>query len=1018
MAEKPKKDLSIIRHGLDVLHNPDQADVDVIAVPGLGAHPRDSWKSMDGKAFNWLISEDGIRRDLRKARIMLYQYGSAWVGSLKVTQFLSGIAAHMLADLMVLRKDCRKRPIVFIGHSMGGLVIAKVVCIADAQKEKFPSIFESISGSLFFGTPFHGAPVAAIAAMLSQVGTYMNQTVASKLLELMTPGNEALDELRMEFVRLSNRGSTKISLCCFWEIHETNASDFAGLDKTSITAKIFNTVIPNSLVKFVDRDSASLEGVTRYGLEKNHRDLVRYESLTDEKFRVPREEIRSMVRDAPSIAKGRHNAARTIDREQYNSIMEVLEGINVRKHREGLKKNVAASSWLNKEDDYQIWRHGQEGIRHENNMDGLWIRGTQGRGKTGVSIAALDDLDTYIRDIQDPNQAAILLAYFFCDSSKECGTAEELLKSIIRQLIRQQEALAIYTKNFVKSKSGSGSEVKTLASVNSVENLWLCLQEMLTDDSVGGVYFVINNLHALPESADSTKKLLGMLRHEMELVDNQEEQRVPIRWLITSQDTHSIRINLGWEGVRLVDLEDMKYEDSVKAELRKHAQKKVTALRDEKHYNKALAYFASSLIGKRAQNTQWIDITCQHLAGLSGADTAYEVRRVLEKIPQDLTELLNRSWLQILQGLGVEAEKVKEMLRSLALSFDDPIDAELALLSGLDTTEDDCAKIRSWAESCKPLLVVKATKTTHKITFLNEVVKAHLQQNGAFLLGLSEEEKRWQHGILSFRCYEHLADTLKIEQPQEENQDNDDPEDSPTDEVPDDAAEVASVAQSVAIPTRPASAASALAPMSVAVSQIPEEDEPDIASNVDSVKEIDATEAPREQGSDEQKQVLEQVQATLEDDTDSDTEVVLHNDETANADSGSLDYAVRHWLHHASKATPEIAEELSQEVAFWGPGSLLRLAWIKQYEKLTDCYVGFDALDRSLLTGLHIAASFGFRQLVASLLANGHMDELNVRENMSNAPVRILPTAGCSPPLMTANRADLFSCTLPLPTVG
>jgi alpha-beta hydrolase superfamily lysophospholipase len=109
-------------------------------------------------------SEDGICATFPKARILLYMYESAWQGQLKVNQFMDNISKTLLVALRAKREKCKQRPIVFIGHSMGGLVIAKAITILNAQPELCPVMFEAISAAVFFGTPFAGAPAAAWAS--------------------------------------------------------------------------------------------------------------------------------------------------------------------------------------------------------------------------------------------------------------------------------------------------------------------------------------------------------------------------------------------------------------------------------------------------------------------------------------------------------------------------------------------------------------------------------------------------------------------------------------------------------------------------------------------------------------------------------------------------------------------------------------------------------------------------------------------------------------------------------------
>lgn len=83
----------------------------VIAVPGLGADPFESWRSKtrggDGKdGFHWLQDADGLRQDFPHARIMLYEYASAWRGKFKVNAYLSNIAISLLERLTDAREVC------------------------------------------------------------------------------------------------------------------------------------------------------------------------------------------------------------------------------------------------------------------------------------------------------------------------------------------------------------------------------------------------------------------------------------------------------------------------------------------------------------------------------------------------------------------------------------------------------------------------------------------------------------------------------------------------------------------------------------------------------------------------------------------------------------------------------------------------------------------------------------------------------------------------------------------------
>ncbi|KAI5859496.1 hypothetical protein GGS23DRAFT_320106 [Durotheca rogersii] len=929
---RKKKDYDIVQQGIKELYPLDkpniEPEIDIVFVPGLGAHPEDSWKS-ENTSFNW--TTEGLVRDFPRARILLYMYESAWTGSLKVKQFMANIAMTLLNGLRSKREGrAQRRPIVFIGHSMGGLVIAKAITIADSRRDRFPIMFEAIAAAIFFGTPFNGAPVASAAAMYAHLAEKVGAASSSKLLDLMKPGDESLRELKHEFMRLAGKVSPRIELFCFFEEQPTDFSKIAGLPNLFGLSK---ALIPKEYAEFVSRDSATLPGVEEQGLACNHRNLVKFDGPKDDRWnQFVRDQLKEFIHRAPLTVKNRLNSVRAIDRSMINSIMEALDSVQVQKKRKALAQTFASSSWITKEAEYTQWLGEPETSDEVRTGDCLWIRGPEGRGKTSASLAAVNEIETLIRTQEEKNtsQGPILLAYFFCDSATDYSTAEDILKSLITQLINKQETLASYAKSFAKKNESDRSQARV-----TVENLWQTLQDMLADEFIGSkIIFVLNNLHVLPEDSDSTIKLLNYLQFELQSLNTADTKRVPTRWMITSRAAHNIEEALKVDGVRLVDLDDdEKYGNQVQMALRKRAKERVTTLEKEKNYNKALAYFASSLIGKRAQNTQWIDITCVQLQELPHAESDLKVRRVLERMPQDLTTLLNNSWLQVFKANEADAEKIKEMLRALVLTYEDPTEVELGILAGFRSNDDEKAELRRFIEKCKPLLIFKRASNT--ISFMNVVVKTHLLENAKQLLGMSAEEKKWQHGVLALRSFSHVNDRFNfppLEKAIGEFEDLATPEQGGQDENEDEAA-----------------------------SMISDED----GGDDDDEDEDD------------------------EDDYDDESETDVDSEEEQDPEADILRdraeaYTVKYWLRHASKATREIAEDLSQEEDFWGPESLIRHRWLVEYFRMTSVFDGFSTKS---FTGLHVAASVGFRELVAALIRNGYENQIMMHDEMVNSPL-------------------------------
>lgn len=98
----------------------------IIAVTGLGAHAFGSWK--ERKSGNmWLrdfLPED-LQENHHSARILTYGYDTRLAGSMSGA-YIYDLSKQFLEAVEDAR--CREphRPIIFIGHSLGGLVIKQV----------------------------------------------------------------------------------------------------------------------------------------------------------------------------------------------------------------------------------------------------------------------------------------------------------------------------------------------------------------------------------------------------------------------------------------------------------------------------------------------------------------------------------------------------------------------------------------------------------------------------------------------------------------------------------------------------------------------------------------------------------------------------------------------------------------------------------------------------------------------------------------------------------------------------
>ncbi|KAL6916491.1 hypothetical protein ACHAP8_007090 [Fusarium lateritium] len=961
-APRPKKGYGNVEQGLEQIYpspsSDKKTDMDIVFVSGLGAHPVRSFEHGD-TGFNWVKDEDGIAREFQNARILLYHSESSWTGPIKVKQFLSNLAQTLLESLHAKRENAASlRPITFIGHSMGGLVIAKAVCLAFSKSDLYPGMFENIAGCVFFGTPFHGAQAASWACMLENAKETVSHaadkggaSTTSALLELMRPSDESLKELRKEFIRLAVK-EPKIDLCGFWEQHPTTIRDLSGMPEF---LRALNIPLPKSIGNFVTPESAVLDGVMEpaVGLSANHRDLVKFKSSKDERYLLVRGPLRRSINGSGLRIKGRHNATRRVDQAIIDKARREMEGASVKNKRDAIARNTTTSPWFSKEPEFIGWFSKPleaEETSLVKRCDCLWVRGRDGRGKTSAALSAVEQIEEW-EEKETPGQSSqVYLAYFFCDKAPEYGTAEELLKSLIHQIISKQPLASVHVK-FLFNKNGR-DKGREKAALLTVENLWQVLQDILSDDIFLGarMYFVINNLETISPDAVSTATLLSLLGSEVE--HDGTGRRSLVRWMFTSGQSWDIDHALRKPLVRLVDLEDAKYGDQVQLELRKHAQKKVKELVQHKRYSKALMYFTSSVIGQRAQNTQWIDITCDSLEDLPQHENDVQVRRLLEKVPQELDSLLNAAWQDVFEKNRSKAGEIKEMLRVLVLTYRDPTEAELGLLAGLQSSNEQVSELHDLILKCRPLIVLKTNDEGEPtVCFAFPVVKVHLLENAYKLLGLTEGDIKLQHGILGFRAFSHITEAF--------GELADEVEGAPQGNVDQEGEDEAEGnAESVS-------------------------DQQEVESNQDNeaTDAIDANENNADSTSE------------ISNDDEEEDEYQDEDEEAPRLKDIALAYAVIYWLDHAGQATADIAEALSLEKEFWEAGSKIRRRWLTEYNRMTGV---FDYFARAKLTGLHVAAAIGFRDLVSALLDNGYAEDMNTYDDLDNQPLHFAAHNGKS----------------------
>ncbi|KAI9666509.1 MAG: hypothetical protein M1821_004445 [Bathelium mastoideum] len=175
-------------HGLTALNRPEEPiETDIVAVTGLAGHAFGSWASSHD--VMWL--RDFLPKDFPNVAVYTYGYDS----TLQQSHSRSILADH--ADAFVQRfsamrrkKSSADRPCIFIGHSLGCLIIEKL----SDHKEWEP--LSQLSAAIFFGAPNGGLETKTLESLV-------DGQPSADLVDQLKPDSPTIRDLKKDFLKVA-----------------------------------------------------------------------------------------------------------------------------------------------------------------------------------------------------------------------------------------------------------------------------------------------------------------------------------------------------------------------------------------------------------------------------------------------------------------------------------------------------------------------------------------------------------------------------------------------------------------------------------------------------------------------------------------------------------------------------------------------------------------------------------------------------------------------------------------------
>ena len=197
--------------GVEVLHDCPNATVDICFVHGLTGN-RDSAWTAHRQSTPW--PKTLLPPKLTRARILTYGYDAYIVRkSGASSNRLIDHATNLLNDLTTDRtsRDASSRPLIFVTHSLGGLVCKEAILLSRNNPEPhLRGIFDCTKGIVFMGTPHKGSWMADWAKIPASALGLVKST-NKLLLEILETDDQFLESIQVRFWSM-----IRCRLRCLW----------------------------------------------------------------------------------------------------------------------------------------------------------------------------------------------------------------------------------------------------------------------------------------------------------------------------------------------------------------------------------------------------------------------------------------------------------------------------------------------------------------------------------------------------------------------------------------------------------------------------------------------------------------------------------------------------------------------------------------------------------------------------------------------------------------------------------
>ncbi|CAH0015106.1 unnamed protein product [Clonostachys rhizophaga] len=631
-TESPTGQAPIASFALNVIVNPKDPRLDIVFVHGFNGHPERTWTDKSAEATSRTeprsdehqgrpskfrkvkpgskqisaISQDGpicwprdlVPKVVPDARVLTYGYDAKiqrLFGPPVSTHTVYDISNDFSIALEAERQEEPERPIIFIAHSLGGIIVKDLLRRCGQSPNQghlhIRPIFESTIGIMFFGTPHSGAdPGGSLLHFGERVLKALSHSVNENVRTSLLPTSAHLRELRDVFGPMARERR--------WKIHSFQEQyGFKALGGQKVVEDISSYVnVPDlEIVEHINQD---------------HSKMCRFSRLDDPEFRKVEAALRRMLLHIPQkeIEPQVPAFARSyLTEEQKADALESLKFDQIDARVLTIEKaHSKTCKWILQTQEYRDWTNPEKASAHQGF---LWMKGNPGTGKSTLMKFA------YIEAKRRRKKNNFIFSFFFNARGaplerSTTGMYRSLLVQILEQFPNQKCI-------FHSPELGTRIKPRQTWAIEPLKELLLQALQTLGEMSI--VFFI----DALDECDEDE------IRDMIKFFENigQEHPSINLSIFFSSRHYPHITINFGLSlCLEEQDGHSNDIENYIQSELRIGKSNTANGIREEVQ-NKACGVF------------MWVVLVVAILNKEYDNGNIHTLRRRLKDLPSDLYKL-------------------------------------------------------------------------------------------------------------------------------------------------------------------------------------------------------------------------------------------------------------------------------------------------------------------------------------------------------------------------------------------